>query len=78
MIDNAYGCWYYIDVNSGMKTGWHKDLKDGFWYYLDPQSGVMRTGSQFIDGAWYNFNSVPQPVGSDASQSGHLPLGALC
>lgn len=78
VLDNASGRWYYIDVNLGMKTGWHRDLKDGFWYYLDPQSGAMRTGRQFIDGAWYNFNSVSQPVGSDASQSGRLPLGALC
>lgn len=51
------GGWYYCDVNTGMKTGWHEDEQDGRRYYLDPVSGVMATGWRQINGRWYYFNA---------------------
>ena len=51
------GGWYYCDVNTGMKTGWHEDEQDGCRYYLDPANGIMVTGWRQIQGRWYYFNA---------------------
>lgn len=40
IFDPVYGNWFYIDVNTGMKTGWV--LIDGKWYYFNPFSDGTR------------------------------------
>lgn len=44
----ALGGYFYIDINTGMKTGWQ--LIDGKWYYSNPISDSKR-GIMFTD-AW--------------------------
>lgn len=50
--DNAYGGWFYIDPQSGMKRGWV--LVDGKWYYLnektDGKGGIMLANCLTPDG----------------------------
>ena len=63
--------WYHFGANGYMETGWFTDL-DGNVYYLNPVSdgfqGAMVTGSQNIDGIWYQFMS---------EEKKEIPLGAL-
>ncbi len=53
-LDAGYQGWFYIDINSGMKTGWQ--LIDGRWYYFnsisDGMLGRMYAGCYTPDG-WY-------------------------
>ncbi len=53
-MDAGYQGWFYIDINSGMKTGWQ--LIEGKWYYLNPVSDGTR-GKMFSDcytpDGWY-------------------------
>ena len=53
-FDGGYNGWFYVDVNSGLKTGWQ--YLNGKWYYFNPRSdgtlGIMFTGRQTLDG-WY-------------------------
>ena len=53
IYDPALGGYFYIDTNTGMKTGWQ--LIDGKWYYFNPVSdgkqGIMFADA-WIDG-WY-------------------------
>ena len=53
IYDPALGGYFYIDINTGMKTGWQ--LIDGKWYYFNPVSdgkqGIMFADA-WIDG-WY-------------------------
>ena len=59
--DTDSHCWYYVDENSGMLTGWH-DI-DGKWYYFSTLNGgplgsmlySTRTPDGYYlgtDGAW--------------------------
>lgn len=57
--DAGYGgSWFYVDINSGMKTGWQ--LVDGIWRYFNPVSdgrqGSMFTASRTPDGYYVNEN----------------------
>ena len=51
-FDGGYNGWFYVDVNSGLKTGWQ--YLNGKWYYFNPRSdgtlGIMFTGRQTLDG----------------------------
>lgn len=51
--------YFYIDINTGMKTGWTQI--DGKWYYLNPVSdgkrGVMRKDT-WVDGWYLDKNGV--------------------
>lgn len=52
ILDEELGGWFYVDINSGMRTGW---LFDGVnWYYLNPESngyrGRMATDTWTPDG----------------------------
>lgn len=53
VFDLELGGTFYIDINTGMKTGWQ--MIDGKWYYFNPISdgkrGIMFTDT-WIDG-WY-------------------------
>lgn len=53
-LDAGYQGWFYIDINSGMKTGWQ--FINGKWYYFNPVSdgmlGRMFAGCYTPDG-WY-------------------------
>ncbi len=53
-LDAGYQSWFYIDINSGMKTGWQ--FIEGKWYYFNPVSdgtrGKMYADSYTPDG-WY-------------------------
>lgn len=53
IFDPDLGGTFYIDINTGMKTGWQ--MIDGKWYYFNPISdgkrGIMFTDA-WIDG-WY-------------------------
>lgn len=53
IYDPALGGYFYIDINTGMKTGWQ--LIDGKWYYFNPVSdgkqGILFADA-WIDG-WY-------------------------
>ncbi|GAA6293964.1 hypothetical protein F220043C3_23980 [Enterocloster asparagiformis] len=53
IFDPDLGGTFYIDINTGMKTGWQ--MIDGKWYYFNPISdgkrGIMFTDT-WIDG-WY-------------------------
>ena len=50
--DAGYNGWFYIDINSGMKTGWQ--VINGKWYYLNPNStgvkGMMLADCYTPDG----------------------------
>ena len=48
VFDPALDGYFYIDINTGMKTGWQ--LIDGKWYYSNPISDSKR-GIMFTD-AW--------------------------
>lgn len=85
--DKAGFFWYYIDINSGMKIGWHLDPQDHYWYYLDPQTGKLLTGWNFVDGKWYYLatGSGEQTWIYDTKQaawvydnkSGKKPIGSM-
>lgn len=47
IFDHDLGGWFYIDINSGMKTGWQ--LIDGSWYYFNPVSDGTR-GKLYVSG----------------------------
>lgn len=52
MFDPAYNGWFYLDINTGMKTGWQQI--DGKWYYFNPSSdgskGIMFVSRTTPDG----------------------------
>lgn len=54
IFDPVYKNWFYMDVNTGMKTGWV--LIDGKWYYFNPVSdgtkGIMFANRMTPDG-WF-------------------------
>lgn len=58
VLDRLTGIWYYVDINTGLRTGWHEDLYDRQVYYLNANTGAMLTGWQQIDGKWYYFNET--------------------
>ena len=47
VFDPALGGYFYIDINTGMKTGWQ--LIDGKWYYFGGDS-LMVTSQTTPDG----------------------------
>lgn len=53
-FDGGYDGWFYVDSNTGMKTGWQ--LLGGKWYYFNPRSdgtmGKMFQGRWTLDG-WF-------------------------
>lgn len=59
IFDPTLNGWFYVDLNSGMKTGWQ--LIDGKWYYFNPLSdgtkGKMAV-STTIDGYRIDENGV--------------------
>lgn len=79
--------WFRFDANGNMLTGWYKNAQ-GDSYYLNPVSdntlGRMLKGWQYIDGAWYFFEtanadrlgalykSSKTPDGSTVDASGKL------
>lgn len=57
--DAGYGgSWFYVDINSGMKTGWQ--MVNGIWRYFNPVSdgrqGAMVTASRTPDGYYVKEN----------------------
>lgn len=54
IFDPVYRNWFYMDVNTGMKTGWVQI--DGKWYYFNPVSdgtkGIMFANRMTPDG-WF-------------------------
>lgn len=54
IFDSVYRNWFYMDVNTGMKTGWVQI--DGKWYYFNPVSdgtkGIMFANRMTPDG-WF-------------------------
>lgn len=54
IFDPVYRSWFYVDVNTGMKTGWVQI--DGKWYYFNPVSdgtkGIMFANRMTPDG-WF-------------------------
>lgn len=52
IFDPAQNGWFYVDVNTGMKTGWQQI--DGKWYYFNQASdgtkGIMYTSRTTPDG----------------------------
>ena len=54
IVDSVYGNWFYVDANTGMKTGWVQI--DGKWYYFNPFSdgtrGIMFANRMTPDG-WF-------------------------
>ena len=54
IFDPVYGNWFYVDANTGMKTGWVQI--DGKWYYFNPVSdgtkGIMFANRMTPDG-WF-------------------------
>lgn len=58
------GYWYAFDESCAMRTGWFND--GGAWYYLrpsanvpasGPQGAMLASGTWYIDGKYYSFNS---------------------
>ncbi|WP_125144430.1 Ig-like domain-containing protein [Clostridium transplantifaecale] len=47
VFDPALGGYFYIDINTGMKTGWQEI--DGKWYYFNPNSDGKK-GIMFMNG----------------------------
>lgn len=70
VLDVAAGRWYYVDINSGMKTGWI--ALNGLWYYLNSDTtgalqkpfGAMYQNEMTPDGYFVNadgsWNGVPK------------------
>nr|WP_142412747.1 MBG domain-containing protein [Clostridium sp. Marseille-P7770] len=54
IVDPVYRNWFYVDANTGMKTGWVQI--DGKWYYFNPVSdgtkGIMFANRMTPDG-WF-------------------------
>lgn len=60
LYDPLYRGWFYIDIHTGMKTGWQ--LIDGKWYYFNQLPGMVkgilltdtRVDGYYVDktGAW--------------------------
>lgn len=52
VFDPAQNGWFYVDINTGMKTGWQQI--DGKWYYFNPTSdgskGIMYVNRTTPDG----------------------------
>lgn len=59
LYDENLGGYFYIDINTGMKTGWC--LIGGSWYYFNPVSdgrrGIMMTDTT-IDGYYVDKNGI--------------------
>lgn len=59
IYDPALGGYFYIDINTGMKTGWQ--LIDGKWYYFNPVSDGSRGilfADAWIDGWYVDKNGI--------------------
>ena len=46
------GQTYVFKADGAMRAGWEKDA-DGGWYYYDTYTGQIKSGWQYIGGAWY-------------------------
>ncbi len=59
VFDEALGGYFYIDINTGMKTGWTQI--DGNWYYFNPVSngkmGIMAVDTT-IDGYYVGNDGI--------------------
>lgn len=59
VFDPALGGYFYIDINTGMKTGWQ--MIDGKWYYFNPVSdgkrGILFTDT-WVDGWYVDKNGI--------------------
>ena len=49
-FDHEQNSWFFIDINSGMKTGWQQIENN--WYYFDG-SGAMKTDWILLGKTWY-------------------------
>ncbi len=70
VLDVGAGRWYYVDISSGMKTGWI--ALNGLWYYLNSDTtgalqkpfGAMYQNEMTPDGYFVNadgsWNGVPK------------------
>ena len=60
VYDRALGGWFYIDINTGMKTGWQ--LIDGNWHYFhaasDGYRGRMLINTTTPDGYAVDMNGI--------------------
>lgn len=59
IYDEALGGCFYIDINTGMKTGWTS--VDGIWYYFNPVSDGkkgIRLENTWIDGWYVDENGI--------------------
>ncbi|WP_373263819.1 N-acetylmuramoyl-L-alanine amidase family protein [Hungatella hathewayi] len=60
MFDPAYNGWFYLDINTGMKTGWQQI--DGKWYYFNSSSdgskGIMYVSRTTPDGYTVDADGV--------------------
>ncbi|MDD3252810.1 MAG: leucine-rich repeat protein [Lachnospiraceae bacterium] len=69
LFDTALNGWFYIDINSGMKTGWQ--FVDGTWRYFNPLSdgtkGKMAANTKTPDG--YNVGQDGIWDGREADKS---------
>ncbi len=43
---------YYFEETGAMRAGWVQE-SDGSWYYYDTYTGQIKSGWQYIGGAWY-------------------------
>lgn len=59
-FDPVLNGWFYLDINTGMKTGWQ--IIDGKWYYFNPVSdgtkGMMFKDKMTPDGYYVNADGV--------------------
>lgn len=60
VFDPSLNGWFYVDVNSGMKTGWQQI--DGNWYYFntsaDGSRGIMYVNRVTPDGHQVNAEGI--------------------
>lgn len=60
VYDAEWGFWFYVDINTGMKTGWN--LLNGNWYYFhdvsDGTRGSMLINTLTPDGYWVDEQGI--------------------
>ena len=62
VFDPALGGYFYIDINTGMKTGWQ--LIDNEWYYFTKQNEAQTYFGDNRKGWLYDPTKPGKPYGS--------------